>query len=191
MPRIKLTDELKKEIAALPNKEKDKLIFRMLPSNQKLVDQLTYKLVEEQQTLELRRDDIREKIDETMAIYPNKFYSSLYLRGVLRELSGIINYHKAVTGDKLGEIEFNFQMLNLSIEKNKSRLQSESKWSADKFNEYVIKRAIKLKKLIGALHEDFRLEFEDEQMQLNEHIASIEHLAEEAERLEYDYKSID
>lgn len=185
MPRIKLSDELKKEIAALPNKEKDKLIFRMLPSNQKLVDQLIYKLVEEQQTLELRRDDIREKIDEYMNIYPERFYSSLYLRGVLREISGIINYHRAITGDKLGEIEFNLQMLNLALDKNKNRLQGESKWSADKFNEYVVKRAIKLDKLISALHEDYQLEFEEEVDLLRAHMREISHLAEEAERLEY------
>ena len=78
MARAKLSEELKKEIKALPSKEKDKLLMRLIPKDSKLVDQLEYKLVEEEGTLEFRRDDMREYIESRANQYPNKYYSSIY-----------------------------------------------------------------------------------------------------------------
>lgn len=190
MPRVKLTEELKKEIKSLPSKEKDKLLLRLIPKDSKLVDQLFYKLVEEEGTLELRRDDMREYISTRVNLYPNKYYSSVYLRLEMRDISGKINYHVAITKDKLGEIEFNLQMLNGLLSKNKSRLQSESKYLAEKLNDYVIKRAIKLVKLINAIHEDYRLEFSEEMEELAEHFNSIPSLLAEAKSQEFDANSL-
>ncbi len=190
MARAKLSEELKKEIKALPFKEKDKLLMRLIPKDSKLVDQLDYKLVEEEGTLELRRDDMREYIESRVNQYPNKYYSSIYLRLEMRDISGKINYHVAITKDKLGQIEFNLVMVNGLLYKNKGRLQSESKYLAEKLNEYVIKRAAKLVKLINALHEDYRLEFADEMMELADHIKSIPSLLEEAKYLQFDVESL-
>ena len=190
MARAKLSEELKKEIKALPSKEKDKLLMRLIPKDSKLVDQLEYKLVEEEGTLELRRDDMREYIESRVNQYPNKYYSSIYLRLEMRDISGKINYHVAITKDKLGEIEFNLVMVNGLLYKNKGRLQSESKYLAEKLNEYVIKRALKLVKLVNAIHEDYRLEFADEMMELADHIKSIPSLLEEAKYLQFDVESL-
>lgn len=190
MPRVKLTDDLKKEIKALPSKEKDKLLLRLIPKDSKLVDQLFYKLVEEEGTLELRRDDMREFITTRVDLYPNKYYSSVYLRLEMRDISGKINYHVAITKDKLGEIEFNLQMVNGLLSKNKSRLQSESKYLAEKLNDYVIKRAIKLVKLINAIHEDYRLEFSEEMQELADHFNSIPSLLAESRAQEFDINSL-
>lgn len=190
MPRVKLTDDLKKEIKSLPPKEKDKLLLRLIPKDSKLVDQLFYKLVEEEGTLELRRDDMREYISTRINLYPNKYYSSVYLRLEMRDISGKINYHVAITKDKLGEIEFNLQMLNGLLTKNKSRLQSESKYLAEKLNDYVIKRAIKLVKLINAMHEDYRLEFSEEMEDLAGHFDTIPSLLAEAKSQDFDPASL-
>ena len=164
--------------------------MRLIPKDSKLVDQLEYKLVEEEGTLELRRDDMREYIESRVNQYPNKYYSSIYLRLEMRDISGKINYHVAITKDKLGEIEFNLVMVNGLLYKNKGRLQSESKYLAEKLNEYVIKRALKLVKLVNALHEDYRLEFADEMMELADHIKSIPSLLEEAKYLQFDVESL-
>ena len=190
MARAKLSEELKKEIKALTSKEKDKLLMRLIPKDSKLVDQLEYKLVEEEGTLEFRRDDMREYIESRANQYPNKYYSSIYLRLEMRDISGKINYHVAITKDKLGEIEFNLVMVNGLLYKNKGRLQSESKYLAEKLNDYVIKRAVKLVKLVNALHEDYRLEFADEMMELADHIKSIPSLLEEAKYLQFDVESL-
>ncbi len=190
MPRVKLTDELKKEIKALPSKEKDKLLLRLIPKDSKLVDQLFYKLVEEEGTLEFRRDDMREFIATRVNQYPNRYYSSVYLRLEMRDISGKINYHVAITKDKLGEIEFNLQMVNGLLSKNKTRLQSESKYLAEKLNDYVVKRAIKLVKLIQAIHEDYRLEFSEEMEELYDHFNSIPSLQAEAKSQNFDLNSL-
>ena len=108
----------------------------------------------------------------------------------MRDISGKINYHVAITKDKLGEIEFNLVMVNGLLYKNKGRLQSESKYLAEKLNDYVIKRAVKLVKLVNALHEDYRLEFADEMMELADHIKSIPSLLEEAKYLQFDVESL-
>lgn len=190
MARVKLPDELKKEISVLTAKEKDRLIYRLLPKDPKLIDQLIYQLVEEETTLELRRDDLREYIDNIIAKYPDRYYSSLYLRVELRDISGRITYHKTITKDKLGEVEFNLQMLNGILEKNKTKLKSETNYMADKFNDYVIKRAAKIVKLIASLHEDYRLEFGEEMSQLADHIESISHLKKEAEYQDFDVETL-
>ncbi len=190
MARAKLSDELKTEIKALPAKEKDKLLMRLIPKDSKLVDQLHYKLVEEESTLEFRRDDMREYIESRVNLYPNKYYSSVYLRLEMRDISGKINYHVAITKDKLGDIEFNLMMVNGLLYKNKGRLQSESKYLAEKLNDYVVKRAVKLVKLVNALHEDYRLEFADEMMELADHINSIPSLQEEAKYLQFEVKNL-
>lgn len=190
MARVKISEELKKEIKALPSKEKDRLLMRLIPKDSKLVDQLEYKLVEEEGTLEFRRDDMREYIESRVNQYPNKYYSSVYLRLEMRDISGRINYHVAITKDKLGDIEFNLMMVNGLLYKNKGRLQSESKYLAEKLNDYVIKRAVKLVKLVNALHEDYRLEFADEMMELADHIKSIPSLQEEAKYLHFDVESL-
>ena len=190
MARAKLSEELKKEIKALASKEKDKLLLRLIPKDSKLVDQLEYKLVEEEGTLEFRRDDMREYIESRIKLYPNKYYSSVYLRLEMRDISGKINYHVAITKDKLGDIEFNLMMVNGLLYKNKGRLQSESKFLAEKLNDYVVKRAVKLVKLVNALHEDYRLEFADEMIELAEHIKSISSLNEESKYLQFDVESL-
>ena len=170
--------------------EKDKLLMRLIPKDSKLVDQLEYKLVEEEGTLEFRRDDMREYIESRVNQYPNKYYSSIYLRLEMRDISGKINYHVAITKDKLGDIEFNLMMVNGLLYKNKGRLQSESKYLAEKLNDYVIKRSVKLVKMVNALHEDYRLEFADEMMELADHIKSIPSLLEEAKYLQFDVESL-
>ena len=190
MARAKLSEELKKEIKALSSKEKNKLLMRLIPKDSKLVDQLEYKLVEEEGTLEFRRDDMREYIESRVNQYPNKYYSSIYLRLEMRDISGKINYHVAITKDKLGDIEFNLMMVNGLLYKNKGRLQSESKYLAEKLNDYVIKRSVKLVKMVNALHEDYRLEFADEMMELADHIKSIPSLLEEAKYLQFDVESL-
>jgi len=190
MARAKLSPELKKEISLLSSKEKDRLLFRLIPKDSKLVHQLEYKLVELEGTLEFRRDDMREHIESRVTLYPNKYYSSVYLRLEMIDISGKISYHVAITKDKLGEIEFNLMMINGLLDKNKERLQSESKYLAEKLNDYVIKRAAKLVKLVNALHEDYRLEFADEMMVLSDHIKSIDHLAEEAKYQNFDMNSL-
>lgn len=160
MARAKLSDELKEALREISDKEKDKLIRRLLPRDQKLVHKLEFQLLEHSETTEERREEVRATILERMERYPRHFYSSGYLLLTLRELSGMITYHKDVTGDKFGEIELNYLMISEGLTRNLSHLQSESIFAAMKHNEYVVKRLIKLNGLAKKVHEDYLLDFE-------------------------------
>lgn len=166
MPRAKISNELKDAISDLSDKEKDKLLFRLLPKDQKLVHKLEYQLLEYSETQEERRGDVRQEIMNEMAKYPQYYYSPGYLLMTLRELSGKITYHKDITTDKLGEIELNYLMLIEGIERNFPELRKEGYFASKSFNEYVVKRVKKLIGLTQKLHEDYILEFEEDMIKI-------------------------
>lgn len=162
MPRIKLSEEFKEAIRRLTPKEKDKLLFKLLPKEQKLVHQLEFKLLENEKTTEARRDKIKTIILDSFENYPKQYHSPSYLVYNLKNLSGKINYHTAITKDKVGEIELNLLMLNEILGKNIDKLITEDKWQIRKLAEHVVARINKLHGLIGKLHEDYLLEFEQD-----------------------------
>ncbi|MEL6390886.1 MAG: hypothetical protein AAFQ02_12075 [Bacteroidota bacterium] len=161
MPRITLSKELKEALSDLPDREKDKLIYRLLPKDGKLVDRLIFQLLEQGATLEDRREELKDEIERRMARYPGQYYSPGYLHIELREISGRITYHKDVTGDKFGEVELNYLMIAEITSRNFDYLKEEGYFAIRKWGEYVIKRLQKLEKLSAKLHEDYLLEFEE------------------------------
>ncbi|MES2796976.1 MAG: hypothetical protein V4683_13485, partial [Bacteroidota bacterium] len=58
-----ISAELKSEILALPSKEKDKLLLRLIAKNDILVEQLQFQLVEESLTTESRRAEVQKALD--------------------------------------------------------------------------------------------------------------------------------
>ena len=173
MARAKISPELKAALADLTEKEKDKLINRLLPRDQKLVHKLEYQLLEYSATQEERRDKVKDQIIEAMDRYPVYYYSPGYLLLTLRELSGKITYHKDITADKLGEVELNYLMLIEGLERNLSPLKRAGYFSMKSLNEYVVKRVIKLQKLTAKLHEDYLLEFEEDMIKIGELLSEI------------------
>ena len=168
MPRVSLSNELKAAIRALPDKEKDKLLFRLLPSKADLVAQLEYELLEHKMTLEERRESTRDIIIESLETSMDTFYSPGYLLLDIRGYSGIINKHVKITKDKIGEIELNLLLLNETLSRSQSLITHFSNIQRKTFNEYIIKRAEKIVKLISKLHEDYRLEFQDDLNELHD-----------------------
>ncbi len=157
--KVVLTDELKKAIAQMPPKEKDKLLFRFLRSHPDLVEKLTFELLEPDDNLELRRDELKDKILRSFEYYKNQYYSPGYLLLLLRDMSGDINRHVKATKDKYGEIELNFLMLNKSLELFGKEIKKATPQRSRTYNNYVVKRAIKLIGLLEKMHEDLRLNF--------------------------------
>ena len=184
MARAKLSDELKLALKQLSGKEKDKLIFRLLPKDQVLVHQLGFKLLEDEETTEERRDEVRSYIIDACSIYPEKYYSPQHLLWALKDMSGKINYHVRVTKDKIGEIELNLLMLTQGISKNLHRLQEEDKWYVEKLAKYIVIRLRKLHGLVGKVHEDYLLEFEDDINQLKQLISELPNILDVADENE-------
>ncbi|MEM1216116.1 MAG: hypothetical protein AAGJ82_10545 [Bacteroidota bacterium] len=173
MARIKLTKEFKEAITQLPDREKDKLLFRLVAKDAALVERLEYELLEGAETQEERRNDVARNIDETLEDYETYFYSPGYLLLELRALSAEITRHIKATKDKYGEVYLNFILLNRALERFGKRIASFSTQKARTLNDYVVKRALKIEKLIEKLHEDYRLDFADDWKQLTALIRSI------------------
>ena len=177
-----ITDELKKAIAQMPPKEKDKLLFRFLRSHPDLVEKLTFELLEPDDNKELRRGELRDKILRSFEYYKNQYYSPGYLLLLLRDMSGDINRHVKATKDKYGEIELNFLMLNKSLELFGKEIKKATPQRSRTYNNYVVKRAIKLIALLEKMHEDLRLDFLPAMKDLAGHIKGQLNMMAVAER---------
>jgi hypothetical protein len=170
MPRVKLTPELKKAISLLPDKEKDKLLFRLISLKPDLAEQLNFKLLEGGETTLERREDVKSYIDRYLQSQVPIYYSPGYLLMEIRYLSGRINDHVKTTRDKYGEVELNLFLLNKTFELFGPKVVKATRRRAESFNKYVVKRAQKILKLIDKLHEDLRLDFWENMNELAENI---------------------
>ena len=184
--RLSLSDELKEAIANLSDKEKDKLLFRLIPKDPALVDRLTFQLLEEGISTEDRRQDLRLHIRRQVELSAASFYSPGYLLLELRAISGEINRHLKTTRDKYGEIELNLFMLNYSLDLLSDQLRKFRHQKSRTLDTYIIKRAQKLEQLIAKLHEDYRLDFTDDWQHLIQHINNLPNTKRMASLLDFD-----
>ncbi len=168
MARTKLPDELKQAISLLSNKEKDKLLFRLIAKDAALVEKLTFELLEDKDSKDDRREEIYQMIDKGFERY--RFYSPGYLLLTLRSVSGDINRHVKTTKDKYGEIQLNLLMLNKSLGLFGEKIRKAPPRKQLTFNTYVVKRAVKLVGLLRKLHEDYLLDFREDVSQLGYYI---------------------
>jgi len=162
MARIKLEQSLKDAISELPDKEKNKLLYRLIAKDYMLVEQLKFKLLDNSETTEERRGELHEMIDEILVDFKRFHFSPGYLMMELRTISGQITEHVRITKDKFGEIELNLHMIRKAFEEFEEHLKYTTDYKARKLTEYIIKRMQKLIKLIEKLHEDYYEEFRED-----------------------------
>lgn len=162
--------EFKKALQELSDKEKDKLILRLLRRDMDLAEKLYFELVDTDSI-----EDKRRIMETTISKYIKRFsanYHSLdYIAVEMRSISGKISHHVKITKDKFGEISLNLQMLNEVIEQNSFSLSHSKPQKSTKFYNYVIVRAFKILLLIDALHEDFLLDFKEDLERLGANIS--------------------
>lgn len=166
--RTPLSSELKAAIADLPDKEKNRLLYRLIPKDDLLVDQLIYKLLEEGETQEERRENLQLEIRERLNRV--RFHSPGYLLLDLRAISGSITRHVRTTKDKYGEIVLNFFMLNHALELMGKQITSAGPHKSRTFDIYLVKRAAKLLVLLDKIHLDYQLDFEEQLRKLGQHL---------------------
>ena len=168
MARTKLSDELKEAISLLSSKEKDKLLFRLIAKDAALVERLIFELLEDKETKDDRRASIYQRIDKGFDRY--RYYSPGYLLLTLRSLSGDINRHLKTTKDKYGEIQLNLLMLNKSLGLFGQKIRNAPSRKSRTFDNYVVKRVVKLVGLLRKLHEDYLLDFQEDIQKLGQYI---------------------
>jgi hypothetical protein len=172
---MKFSKEFKEAISHLPEKEKDKLLFRLLKKDPILIKRLEYELIDER-TLEDRRDEMEEFVIEQVDVMTNNFHSPGYLNMDIRFLSGYITEHVKVTKDKFGEASLNLLMLNKVLEKNNENLLKKTPEKNKKLGIAILTRAFKIMIGINKLHEDLFIEFEDDLKLLGQLILQNDHL---------------
>lgn len=163
--------EFKKALQELPDKEKDKLIFRLLRRDMDLAEKLHFELVDTD-SIEDKRRNMETVISKDIIRFSENYHSLDYIALEMRRISGKISHHVKITKDKFGEISLNLQMLNEVIEQNTFSLSHSKPQKSIKFYNYVIVRAFKILLLINLLHEDFLLDFKDDLKKLGSNISS-------------------
>lgn len=154
--------EFKEAISLLSSQEKDKLIMRLLKKDMALANRMMFEMINEQ-SVDERRDEVKNRIISYAKRTKNTFYSVGYLNMDVRHLSGEISEHVSITKDKFGEVELNLVLINEILEANKKNLNViKNNVRAQKFYTAVIARAFKILILISKLHEDSWLDFEEE-----------------------------
>ncbi len=177
--------EFKKALQELPEKEKDKLIFRLLRRDMDLAEKLHFELVDTD-SIEDKRRNMETIISNDIKRFSENFHSLDYIAIEMRRISGKISHHVKITKDKFGEISLNLQMLNEVIEQNAFSLTHSKPQKSIKFYNYVIVRAFKILLLINLQHEDFLLDFKEDLKKLGANISSNKMLLKTAS-----YNSLD
>jgi len=152
--------------------DKDKLLFRLLAKESALVEKLTFQLLEDGSSTEERREEVQQFITNDLEKYQEYFYSPGYLLLQIRSLSGEITRHVKTTKDKYGEVQLNLFMLNKTMELYNEKVIPFRPDRSRTFNEYVVKRTLKIYALMSKLHEDYLIDFKDDLQKLGKAIGS-------------------
>ncbi|WP_304235622.1 hypothetical protein [Jiulongibacter sediminis] len=154
MPK-NIPKELEKEILALPQKDKDRHLLRLISRNKLLLEQMKYDLMEDEADLYLRKEALREHI---LGVMTNPFPGTAFFLKAFRKLSTGITWHRRVTKDKYGEVDMQILCLEQAFEKQIRHVDVMSR-KGDVLRTYMVKKALSVLKMINALHEDYRIDF--------------------------------
>ena len=92
--------DLKIEIKSLPEKEKDKLLLRLIAKDKVLTEHLHFMLLENEEDLANRYQDLSQAISNVlMELNKTGKASSKDVLLKIRRLSGSISHHQKVTKD--------------------------------------------------------------------------------------------
>jgi len=164
----KLEKDLQQAILSMPQKDKDKLILKLVAKDDVLMQQLQFMLVEGNSTVDYRRDEVKTIIDK---LYSSNAYSSGYLMMDMRYANAEITRHVKITKDKYGEIELTIKLLKDCFEKQLKWIQKYSAKS-DTLSNYVAKRTDFVLKKLVKMHPDIQFDFHADVNTLLEYVHS-------------------
>lgn len=155
-----LTDDFKKVLSEMPDKEKDKLIIRLLKKDLALTNRLYFELMQPASVEDLRERTMN-RIHGRLNYVADSFHSPGFAMMSLRETSGLINEHVSITKDKYGEIYLQLNMLDYFLDQNIENLQNYTQKKQHGLNIYIIGRLYKLLGQLLSFHEDLRYDFKE------------------------------
>lgn len=169
---MKFDQSFKDAIGRLPDKEKDKLLLRLLKKDIALAKQLHFQLLESRSVDELRAE-VELSLKQEITKRSNYFHSPGVLMMFLREISGSINEHVSTTKDKYGDPYLNCIMLIQAFNKNREQLNGRNLRETEKLYIYVVAKIFKILTQVNALHEDLQYDFNALFEQLTEEMYQI------------------
>lgn len=160
--------DLKAAILELPQREKDKLLLRLINKDQKLMKQLHFQLLEGESDLIDRVKTAYADLDnqwKTGRVSVNRSPQSkkhLHLNLLLKYCSGIINEHVTTTKDKASELELRLYLLDLAFCDFPELYNSEvSGYKSDKHFAYQAGRIKLIYGIFSKFHEDLQYQYRE------------------------------
>jgi len=170
----KIDDPLKDAISRLPIKEKDKLLFRLVAKDEKLVRRLIFELLEGGETRDERADELRTLITKLLPEEGIKALTPGYLLLDIRHWNARITEHLQATKDKPGEVILTFYMLAEALRRHGAMIRKNPNRRSDTLAPYVVKRTYALLKKAEKLHEDYHIEYRRDAQEVLDFIWSQE-----------------
>jgi hypothetical protein len=154
--------DLKMEIRSLPEKEKDKLLLRLIAKDKVLTEHLHFKLIENEDDLAARYAALRKKIDEDIAeLQSHRKINSKETLSTVRSLVGAINHHYKVTRNENSDVELRLHLLNLvPLSFNEGIFSPAYKFN-EKLSIYFVKTAMAALVKFRRMHEDLQYDMND------------------------------
>lgn len=155
---MKIENDFKKALAALPEREKDKLIVRLLKKDMKLLHRLHFELIDTR-SVEERRAELSDEIQGAFEAYKNSRFHSKDFIYILRGMSGLITEHVFITKDKFGEPLLTLKLLVSALGFLNEKAPSTRYYDDFKIYYYILDKVFNSMKWIQKLDPDYLFDF--------------------------------
>ncbi len=171
---MQIDKEFKNELSLLADKEKDKLVLRLLRRDKKLAKRLHYELIGAFTKEDLQNDFYKNVIDSFEDIKVNH-YMPIFLSRSLRKLSSEIASYLFTTKDKHGQAWLNLYLLNKSFEFFSREIDSYiGTEKGRKLAVYLLNKTFNTLVIIKKLDPDLYVDFDEDLTNLGEHFEKNE-----------------
>lgn len=159
--------ELKTEILALPPKEKDKLLLRLVAKDKVLTEHLHFLLLEDESNLRDRVETIKDQILQTM--HNLRINKNLNVKDVLinlRKLAKQINHNFRVTKAAFEDVDLRIFLFNQTPMEFKTNIFSSYKNHEQIFATYFVKSTQVTLRKFFKLHPDLQFDLQADMNEL-------------------------
>lgn len=154
--------DLKIEILALPPKEKDKLLLRLVAKDKVLTEHLHFLLLEDESQLQERVANIKTEILETrQMLTESRKLNAKDVLTALRKLAKQVNHNLRVTKANFEDVELRIFLFNHTITEFKSGVFSSFKNYEQLLTTYFIKSTLITLRKFDKLHEDLQFDLKE------------------------------
>jgi hypothetical protein len=174
----KLDEKLKIAISRLPEKEKDKLLWRLVLKDQKLIRKLEFELLEGGETRDERAQQLKAEIADNLKESLTLSLTPGLLLLYLRHWNARITEHVQATKDKPGEVALTVFLLAEAFRLHRAMLDSFHAYRSSTLAPYIVKRTKMIMAKAEKLDEDYFIEFRQDLKALLEHIWSFDPTAQ-------------